>query len=175
MYISNLQFYQIICHFCVAHNTKNFISKICMLCGLHIDYVYIYIYNVWNLEVYLLLLFLKKGSLELRSQKHFPGLRGFYYLSTIINHQIEKRDGLSYGLCQSPPQNKQVRKSTSRGASCGFLLNSRSSSIHCPFCFIELQENGRPSAGQNYILLLYSDSYLFFKKLVNHMSFITCK
>jgi hypothetical protein len=29
----------LLCNFCVAHNTKNFVSKFCMLCVLHIDYV----------------------------------------------------------------------------------------------------------------------------------------
>jgi hypothetical protein len=55
------------------------------------------------------------------------------------------------------------------------IFTPRSSSIHCAFCFLELQENDWPLARQNYTLLLYSDSYLFFKKLVIYMLFITHK
>jgi hypothetical protein len=61
------------CQFSLAHNTKNFITKILhMLVDYIIDYIQIYFHKIFTLINIIFVIFQTAGSPAPRSQIHFP-------------------------------------------------------------------------------------------------------
>jgi hypothetical protein len=65
------------CYFCVAHNTKNFVIKFCILVDCNIDYVLIYFHNFLKLKTMIFYLFLNGESTGAREPKELSGIKMF--------------------------------------------------------------------------------------------------
>jgi hypothetical protein len=62
------------CYFCVAHNTKNFVMKFCILIDNNTDYVLIYFHNFLKLWFF----FFNGGSTGAREPKEFSAYQIVY-------------------------------------------------------------------------------------------------
>jgi hypothetical protein len=83
MYTLNLQILSHFVIFCVDHNTKNFVMKICMPTGYIIDYIRIYFHIFLKLRN-IIFIFKKNGGIT--------GARESKTLSGEFMHKIEDSD-----------------------------------------------------------------------------------
>jgi hypothetical protein len=71
------------CYFCVAHNTKNFVMKFCILIDYNFNYVLIYFQKFLNLKIWFLI-FLNGGSTGAREPKAFSDVNSFMLLEVTV-------------------------------------------------------------------------------------------